>query len=291
MKKWMYNVMIGVFAAVFLVSVGLLARYYIDAWIQEKRYDELSQMKESVERPPIPEDSQTEDTSDTSDTSETTESTQATEPPAPTVPQYTSIIDPETGDMFMLLPEFKDLYLANKDIVGWITIPGTKVDYPVMQTPDDPDYYLYRNFDKQENNRGCLYIWPETDVFAPSDNVTIYGHHMQDGTMFGQLEKYQFADFRNEHPYVYFDTLTQRHTYEIVYVIRTTATVGEGFPYHSYIDFESEAQFNAFTKQCRRLRYYDSGVSVEYGDKLICLSTCWYTMTNGRFVVIAKQVA
>jgi sortase B len=114
---------------------------------------------------------------------------------------------------------------------------------------------------------------------------------MQDGTMFGQLEKYQKSDFRNENPYIYFDTLAQRHTYEIVYVIRTTATVGEGFPYHSYIDFENEDQFNSFTKQCRRLRYYDSGVSVEYGDKLICLSTCWYTMTNGRFVVIAKQVA
>ena len=114
---------------------------------------------------------------------------------------------------------------------------------------------------------------------------------MRDGSMFTQLKYYRQADFRNENPYIFFDTLTELHTYEIIAVFVTTASVGEGFSYHSFVDAENEKDFNDFVAKCKKLALYDTGVSAEYGDKLICLSTCEYTRVNGRLVVVAKRIA
>lgn len=271
-KKWIYNALIVVFAAVFLVSGGMLVKYFIDGNQQKELYDDLSSSKPSVTpRPTI------------SDEPDATEEV--------TPPQLVEVTDPETGKTVSVLPEFADLYVKNNDIVGWLTIPGTNIDYPVMQTHDDPDYYLLRNFEKKDSKRGCLYTWPVCDVFTPSDNITIYGHHMRDGSMFTQLKHYRKADFRNENPYIFFDTLTELHTYEIIAVFVTTASVGEGFSYHAFVDAENEKEFNDFVAKCQKLALYDTGVSAEYGDKLICLSTCEYTRVNGRLVVVAKRIA
>ena len=272
MKKWMYNALIGLFAAVFLVSAGFLASYFIEGWIQQSRYDDLSAMKgEATPRPTI---------------SEKGEVIQSAEPP-----KLVEVTDPETGDAVALLPEFADLYLQNNHIVGWLTIPGTVVDYPVMQTHKDPDYYLYRDFDKKDSKRGCLYTWPQSDTLTPSDNITIYGHHMRDGSMFGQLDKYRDPEFRAQNPYIFFDTLRELHTYEVMAVFLTTASVGQGFAYHEFVDAADETVFNDFVTKVHKLQLYDTGITAEYGDKLICLSTCEYSQVNGRLVVVAKRIA
>lgn len=272
MKKWIYNGLIVVFAAVFLISAGFLAAYYIEGWQQQSRYTDLAAMKQNVTpRPAIPE------------TGEQVET--------PTESQLVEVTDPQTGEPVVMLPEFADLYLQNNHIVGWLTIPGTVIDYPVMQSPQEPDYYLNHNFDKQENKRGCLYIWPECNVLIPSDNVTVYGHHMRDGSMFGQLDKYRDPAFRAENPYIYFDTLRQLHTYEVMAVFLTTASVGQGFGYHAFVDAADEEAFDAFVADVHKLQLYDTGITAAYGDKLICLSTCEYSQTNGRLVVVAKRIA
>ena len=268
MKKWMYNVLIGIFAAVFLVSATFLVIYFTDGAQQDERYDELSSMKEEVTpRPTIGEDGE-----------------------QPEQPSLVEVTNPKTGEKISILPDFVDLYKQNPDIVGWITIPDTKVDYPVMQTTDDPDYYLYRNFDKKDSKRGCIYTWPTNDVFAPSDNITIYGHHMRDGSMFAALMKYKKKAFYEEHRYIYFDTLTELHTYEIIAVLRTTATEGKGFSYHAFVDANTEKEFDKFISTCKKLDLYDTGVTAQFGDKLICLSTCEYSQENGRLVVVAKRI-
>lgn len=273
MKKWIYNALIVFFALMFLVSAGMLIAYFIEGQQQKDRYEDLSSLK--GEGSPRPSVLQSDDTAQQERPVELVEFT-----------------DPETGKTVSMLPEFKDLYLQNNDIIGWLKIPGTVIDYPVMQSgKDDPDYYLYRNFDKENNKRGCLYVWPENDVNAPSDNITIYGHHMRDGSMFAALKKYRKSAFRKENPYIYFDTLTELHTYEVMAVFLTTASVGEGFEYHNFIDAQSEKEFNDFVAQCKKLSLYKTGVDAKYGDKLICLSTCEYSQTNGRLVVVAKRIA
>ena len=179
----------------------------------------------------------------------------------------------------------------NNDLVGWITIPDTKINYPVVQSPDNPDYYLKHTFEGLSSDWGCIYAREQCDVYAPSDNVVLYGHHMKDGSMFAQLDKYKKQSFWEDHQYFTFDTLYERHTYQVIAVFKTSGTAGVGFAYHLFNDAASEEEFNEFMATVHSLQFYDTGLTAEYGDKLLTLSTCEYTQDNGRFVVVAKRVS
>ena len=274
MKKWMYNGLIIFFAAVFLVSAGFLASYFIDAYRQSRRYEDLSGLRQTEQTRPLP-----------------TEGGQEEAQPTTLEPETVEITDPLTGQKRVILKEFETLYLMNPDMVGWLSIPGTDIDYPVMQTPDRPDFYLKRNFDKEYSARGCLYAREVCNVFAPSDNITIYGHRMRDGSMFARLDQYQDKSYFEQNPYLFFDTLQEKHTYKILAVFTTTATAGEGFGYHEFVSATDEGDFDSFVATCKQLSLYDTGVDAAYGDKLITLSTCEYTHVNGRLVVVAKRIA
>ena len=94
-----------------------------------------------------------------------------------------------------VLPELAELYQQNRDLAGWIRIEDTNINYPVMHTPDNPDFYLKHSFDKEYSDYGCPYVQENCDVQLPSDNVIIYGHHMKNGSMFADLEKFKSQDF------------------------------------------------------------------------------------------------
>ena len=120
--------------------------------------------------------------------------------------------------------------------------------------------------------------------------VTIYGHHIKGGKMFGALEDYKSKSFYEEHKNIQFDTLTEQAEYEIVAVFKTVAYSSEGFRYYDFVDAENEEDFNSYVGKCKELALYDTGVTAEYGDRLITLSTCEYSARNGRLVVVAKMV-
>ena len=126
----------------------------------------------------------------------------------------------------------------------------------------------------------------------PSDNIIIYGHHMNDGSMFAGLMKYKEQSFWEEHKTISFDTLTDRCEYEVVAVFKTVVYTdsAESFRYYQFTDAENEAEFDEYIAKCKELALYDTGISAEYGDKLITLSTCEYSRNNGRLVVVAKRV-
>ena len=274
MNKWLRRVLIGVFAAVFLGSAIYIIVYFINSKKEAKNYSELQQIK--VEGPTTPRPVINEDGSTTPPSQE---------------PEFVEVVDPETGETVKMLPEFKELYLKNNDLVAWIEIPGTDISYPVMYAPNQKDYYLTHNFYKEESKHGCLYIQENCDVFTPTDNVVIYGHRMRDRSMFAQLDKFEDGEFLKAHPYIYFDTLTELHTYEIIAVIVTTVAEGKGFPYHNYTSFSQEATFNEFVNACKGWSLISTGVEATYGDKFITLSTCDYTNPQGRLVVVAKRIA
>ena len=177
----------------------------------------------------------------------------------------------------------------NSDFVGWVSIAGTNINYPVMQTIDEPNYYLKRGFDKSYSDYGVPYM-QENCAIGISDNLVIYGHHMNDGSMFADLCHYEDEDFYKDHPTVQFDTLSGYGEYEIVAVFKTVAYSQEGFKYYHFVDAEDETSFDAYIAKCKELTLYDTGVDAVYGDKLITLSTCEYSRTNGRMVVVAKLV-
>ena len=191
-----------------------------------------------------------------------------------------------------LLKEYQDLYLQNDDMVGWIKIDGTKINYPVMQTVDEPNFYLRRGFDKKYTIYGCPYMQENCNVDKPSDNLVIYGHHMNDGTMFANLMKYTKKSFWEEHKTIVFDTLEEHKEYEVMAAFKTVvySDSPESFKYYYFVDAENEEEFNAFVKKCKELSFYDTGVEAEYGDKFITLSTCEYSKKNSRMVVVAKRV-
>ena len=183
--------------------------------------------------------------------------------------------------------KYADVYAPEQRLVGWVSIPGTRIDYPVMQTKDNPDFYLKHAFDKSYSSYGVPYVQENCDI-GISDNLILYGHHMNNGSMFSDLCKYESEDFYQEHyTYIYY-TLESFGEYEIVAAFKTVAYSQEGFKYYHFVRAESAEQFDEYIAECKELALYDTGVTAEYGDKLITLSTCEYSRTNGRMVVVAK---
>ena len=266
--KILYAALFIFFAAVFIVSAIVVVDYAMETKRQNDHYGDLAASVHAARTDPTePDVTEPEGTAGTDETEPTVE-------PEPTI-----------------LPEYAGLYEMNADLVGWLTVPGTKIDYPVTQTPDSKDYYLKRNFSKEESTGGCLYVREQCDVFEPSDNLTIYGHNMKIGTMFHDLRKYKKQSFWESHQTFTFDTLYEHHTYQIIAVFKTSGTTGKGYPYHQFVDAESEEDFNDFVADILKLSMYDTGLTAEYGDKLICLSTCEYSITNGRLVVVGKRIS
>lgn len=179
----------------------------------------------------------------------------------------------------------------NPDTVGWIKIDGTNINYPVMQTPDNPDYYLNHDFYKNQSAYGCPYVQANCDVKTPSDNVIIYAHHMNDGSMFAGLEKFRSKDFWKSHKQISFDTPDKKASYDIlaVFAVPVDETDENSFKYYEFVNAYDPQHFSDFVKKCKKLSFYDTGVTAEYGDKLLTLSTCEYTHNNGRLVVVAKR--
>lgn len=192
----------------------------------------------------------------------------------------------------VILPEYEELYMQNKDMVGWIRINDTNINYPVMQSIDKPNFYLKHGFDKSYTDYGCPYVAESCDLSKPSDNLIVYGHHMKNGSMFSDLEKFKKKDFWEEHKTFNFNTLYAKQTYEIIAVFKTVVYTESSseFKYFQFSDAESPDHFNNYISKCKTKAIYETGVTAEYGDKLITLSTCEYSNTNGRLVLVAKRI-
>lgn len=288
MKKWVYNLVVLIFIAAFLVSGFFLVRYFLESRKQQTAFDDLAALVAQAQTPP---QTQTQPQTPTPTAPSSNSSTEpANEPTEPTLPALVEIQHPQTGESMSILREYAPVYSQNTDMVGWMQIEGTNINYPVMQTPAWQDYYLHRSFQKEYSSHGCLYVREACDVETPSDNLTVYGHNMKDGSMFAALHKYKDKSFWQDHSIIRFDTLTEHHNYKILSVFLTSATVDEGFPYHKFVDAADAAQFENYVASCKQRSLYDTGITAQYGDKLITLSTCEYSQTDGRLVVVAKCV-
>ena len=190
-----------------------------------------------------------------------------------------------------VLDEYKNLYNMNKKLIGWLKIDDTNIDYPVMQTSDN-EYYLTHNINQEKDRNGALFLDKDCDVLEPSTNLIVYGHHMKSGRMFGNLDDYASEKFYKEHSIIQFDTIYEKGTYEVMYVFRSKV-YNEGevvFKYYQFIDCYSEKEFESNMQEMAALSLYDTGVTAEYGDELLTLSTCDSTVDDGRFVVVAKRI-
>lgn len=205
-------------------------------------------------------------------------------------PDVSPGVSPEPSEPEML-EVYRGLYSVNSDLVGWLTVPGMNINFPVMQTPDNQNFYLRRGWDREYS----VYGLPFTDAACnveTSDNVIIYAHKKSDGSMFGRLDSYADESFWETHRYLYFDTLYEERTYEVIAAFRGRILYQneEGFRYYAFHDAADEADFNDYIDNVMALALYDTGLTASYGDKLVTLSTCAYHTKNGRFVVVARLV-
>ena len=201
----------------------------------------------------------------------------------PTQPQEPSETDAASSPYTALKEQ-------NPDFFGWISIEGTELNYPVMHTPEDGEYYLRRDFDGNTSQSGVPFL--EASCFAGCGNYLIYGHNMKNGAMFASLLSYADREYWEQHPIIRFDTLEETGEYEVqaAFYSQVYQQDTEGvFHYYQYTDLSDPDRFAEYVEQMQSSALYDTGVDVEYGDQLLTLSTCSYHTENGRFVAVAKK--
>lgn len=199
---------------------------------------------------------------------------------------------PTTEPPLVMLENMAELYEKNPDVIGYIKIEGTRLDYPVMYTPDDEEKYLRTSFEGNPSIAGVPFIDADCSVDPRSDNLLIYGHNMANGTAFNSLMNYQQKNYWQDHPTFTYSTLYEEKTYEIIaaFYDRVYYKYEDVFKFYQFIDAEDESHFNEAITYFKDKSVYDTGVTAEYGDKLITLITCAYHVDNGRFVVVGKEV-
>ena len=187
---------------------------------------------------------------------------------------------------------YQRLFEANEDMIGWLKIPGTEIDYPVMQTMEDEEYYLRRNFFGEKDNNGTLILDTDSDITKTSNNLIIHGHNMKSGVMFAGLVDYEEEEFLKEHRQIEFHTRDEERKYEVIAVFRSKVYTTEDnvFKYYQFFEAENQEEFDDFYDNIKKLSIFDTGVTAQYGDEFITLSTCIYHTTNGRLVVVGKRI-
>ena len=218
---------------------------------------------------------------------ETEAPTEATE--APTEPEETTEPAPVPIDWMVELQE------QNPDTVYWIKIEGTKLDYPVMYTPDEPERYLHKDFEGNYEAGGLPFLEDTCSVFPneESTNLLIYGHNMVDGSQFRTMMDYKKQEFWEEHPYITLTDLYNERTFEIMAVFYDRVyyqSETNVFKFYRFIDPATEEEFNEGIAYFKENALYDTGVTAEFGDQLLMLCTCSYHTKLGRFVMVAREV-
>lgn len=204
----------------------------------------------------------------------------------------------------VILEEYADKYAANSDMIGWLYIEDTKINYPVMQTPGDEEFYLGKNFEKEEDVNGSLIMDTDSvvgvgtgadgyaDGMEPSDNLIVHGHTMNSGEMFGELDLYADEQYGKAHSVICFDSLYEKRKYELIAVFESEVFGKEEdvFKYYKFFNAETQAEFDDWYRNIKEMSLYDTSVTAEFGDEFITLSCCAYHTENGRFVVVAKRI-
>lgn len=187
---------------------------------------------------------------------------------------------------------YQKFFDANEDMIGWLHIPETEIDYPVMQTMDDEEYYLHRNFFKENDRNGTLILDTDSDINKTSNNLIIHGHNMKSGAMFAALKDFEDAEYAKEHSRIIFYTEDEKREYEVIAVFRSKVYTAEDkvFKYYQFFEAKNQEEFDNFYNNIKKLSEFDTGVTAEFGDEFITLSTCEYHTKNGRLVVVGKRI-
>lgn len=202
-----------------------------------------------------------------------------------------TIVNEETLNEDAEIVNFKKVKQINSNIVAWLKIEETKINYPILQGNDN-DYYLNKNFKNQYSRNGSIFLDYRYDFSKINQNFLVYGHNNRDGMMFQDLLKYENKDYFDSHSKIKLITENENKVYDIIAVFKSqvySVTDTDVFRYYNYINFENENKFNEYIKNCKKNSLYNIDIEPTYGDEILTLSTCEYSKENGRFVIVATK--
>jgi len=187
--------------------------------------------------------------------------------------------------------KFADIYAMNQDLVGWVTIDGLDIDFPIVQAEDD-SYYLRRNFNGQYSIYGTPFLSAENTSTGLDENMVVYGHSMQrDDQMFTPLKVYKEVDGFKEHPLIKYSTLYEDYIYKVyaVFITNGNKSGDNGYLFnYAFDNLATEDDFDGYIKQVNERRLYSTGVDIEWEDKMLILSTCTYEFDDARLVIVGR---
>lgn len=199
----------------------------------------------------------------------------------------TKITEEKTERMLQV----EELQKTNSDIVGWLEIENTGINFPVLQTTDN-SYYMTHDYEKNYSSHGSIFLDKDYNWDIPSSNLLIYGHNITTGAMFNELLKYNDEEYYKEHPTIRFTTNKEDAEYEIIAVFKSRVyykSEQNVFRYYYFINAENEEEYNEYVENAKKASLYDTGKTAKYGDQLITLSTCSYHTEDGRFAIVARK--
>lgn len=254
MRKLIKRVVLFVLIAVFLYSGYQLARYVYDGYVSSKLNDRMKQQYENAQILQQERDHT----------------------------EQGELMEEQLKQQYR--QRFDQLLQINTDIVGWVSIEDTGIDFPVVQSSDN-DYYLNHNVEKKSSARGSIFMdYRNTDVNNDIHTV-IYGHYMKDGSMFGELSKYKDAAYYHEHDVITFEGIEEPAKYQI-FSVYIYSPEDQFFQYQ----FEDKPQYKGYLDKIIEKSMYDTGVKVTSNEQLLTLVTCTYEVADARLIIHAKRV-
>ena len=187
--------------------------------------------------------------------------------------------------------KIRKLQKENPDIIGWLEIENTNINYPVLQGTDN-EYYMTHNYKKEKSKNGSIFLTKDYDWKVPSSNLLMYGHNLKNGTMFQELLKYENKKFYQEHPVIRFTTEKEDAEYEIISAFKSRVyykSEKNVFRYYYFVNAPTEKEYNQFVENAKKASLYPIDTTATYPEQLITLSTCSYHVEDGRFAVVGKK--
>jgi sortase B len=274
-KRMIYNLIMVACILVFVYCVARIGIYYYTGYVYNNEMSDLQDIVGDIATAPVIVTSTDDDIF------------------FPDEQVYASIVgdyNDQISDSWAA--KYQTLHDLNSDCIGWLYIPDTNINYPVMYTPEQYDKYLYKDLEGNYLFRGLPFM-AEGTLLNESQNYLIYGHNMRDGSAFHDLRYYLEDDWATEHKYCYLNTAYGEGIYELMDVVITKiyTTADTCFKYYKYTGNLTEEEFNTYVSYMGEMSSYDSGFTATYGEELVTLSTCYKIYDdNGRLVVVFKRI-
>lgn len=271
MKKHKEKIEIGIVIVIFsVIIIACLVSIFSQVYTEYKENESFEKLAEIV----------TEDTTDTTieaivrkpnllNISDSDDEFQTEQPV-----YYTTYYQPHS---------VSDLLSINSECFGWISIAGTNINYPVMHTPNNPQKYLNRNFYGEYSYSGTPFL--DSRCSADSTNLIIYGHHMNNGTMFADLCNYTDYSYFTEHPTVVLETKDGAFAYSVFSVMK----VKSDDDWYRFTTVGTEKSYNSRIEYAKEKSIYDTGITPVYGQQILTLSTCYGYNQDDRILVLAVR--